>query len=58
MCDANSPNTPYERGTIHVFHTKHYLSYAWGNENKPQSIIIDNRNLSLTQSLYSLLLRL
>jgi Heterokaryon incompatibility protein (HET) len=45
--NRDHPSYPYEA-----------LSYVWGSENKPQSIIIDDQNLSVTQNLYTLLLRL
>jgi hypothetical protein len=34
------------------------LSYFWGGEDKPQSIIIHNQSLKITQNLYTALLRL
>jgi len=39
-------------------HLYEALSYVWGSEDKPQSIIIDDQNLSITQNLYTLLSRL
>jgi len=41
-----------------VSHPYETLSYVWGSEDKPRSIIIDNRNLHVTQNLYTALLRL
>lgn len=34
------------------------LSYVWGSEHKPQSIIIDNQCFKVTQNLYAALLHL
>jgi hypothetical protein len=45
--DSNNSSHPYEA-----------LSYVWGSEDTPQSIVIDDRNLSITQNLYTVLLRL
>ncbi|KAH8730409.1 heterokaryon incompatibility protein-domain-containing protein, partial [Phaeosphaeriaceae sp. PMI808] len=45
--NSNTLSHPYEA-----------LSYVWGSEDKPWSIIIDNQNLSVTQNLYTALLRL
>jgi hypothetical protein len=39
-------------------HPYEALSYVWGSEDKPQSIIIDNQTLNITKNLYALLLRL
>jgi hypothetical protein len=39
-------------------HLYEALSYVWGSEDKPQSIIVDDQNLSITQNLYTSLLRL
>jgi hypothetical protein len=45
--DSDKPSYPYEA-----------LSYVWGSEEKPQSIIIDDQILNITQNLYAALLRL
>ena len=45
--DFDKPSHPYEA-----------LSYFWGSEDKPQSIIVDGQKLYVTQNLYTLLLRL
>jgi hypothetical protein len=34
------------------------VSYVWGSEDKPESVIIDNQRLKITSNLYTLLLRL
>jgi Heterokaryon incompatibility protein (HET) len=44
---SQKPSHPYEA-----------LSYVWGSEDKPRSIIIDNQNLNVTQNLYTALLHL
>ena len=44
---GDQPSYPYEA-----------LSYVWGSENKPRSIIIDGQRLGITENLYALLLRL
>jgi hypothetical protein len=44
---SNNSSHPYEA-----------LSYVWGSEDTPQSIIIDDQNLSITQNLYTVLLYL
>ncbi|OCK84868.1 hypothetical protein K432DRAFT_85503, partial [Lepidopterella palustris CBS 459.81] len=44
---SDKPSYPYEA-----------LSYVWGSEHKPQSIIVDNQNLNVTQNLYVALLHL
>ncbi|KAF2257810.1 ankyrin [Lojkania enalia] len=41
-----------------VSHPYKTLSYVWGSEDKPRSIIIDNQNLNVMQNLYVALLRL
>ena len=41
-----------------VFHPYEALSYVWGSEDKPKSIIVANQYLNITQSLYTALLRL
>lgn len=41
-----------------VSHPYETLSYVWGSEDKPRSIIIDDRNFDVTQNLYVALLRL
>jgi hypothetical protein len=41
-----------------VSHTYETLSYVWGSEDKPHSIIIDDQDLNVTRSLYAALLRL
>jgi hypothetical protein len=41
-----------------VSHPYEALSYAWGSEDKPQSILINNKTLNVTQNLYTALLRL
>ncbi|KAF1813456.1 HET-domain-containing protein, partial [Eremomyces bilateralis CBS 781.70] len=45
--NSNKPSHPYEA-----------LSYVWGSEDKPQTIIIDNQSLDVTQNLYTALLHL
>ena len=39
-------------------HPYEALSYVWGSEDKPESIIIDNNSLNITQNLYTALLYL
>jgi hypothetical protein len=39
-------------------HLYEALSYVWGSEDKPQSIVVDDRNLNITQNLHVVLLRL
>jgi spore maturation protein CgeB len=39
-------------------HPYEALSYHWGNDDKPQSIIVDNHMLSVTENLYTVLKRL
>jgi hypothetical protein len=39
-------------------HPYEALSYVWGSEDKPQSIIIDNQSLNVTQNLHTALLHL
>jgi hypothetical protein len=34
------------------------VSYVWGSEDKPESVLIDNQSLKITSNLYALLLRL
>jgi hypothetical protein len=34
------------------------LSYVWGDDSKPCSFLLDDQNLSITQNLYTMLLRL
>src|SRR5207253_11117573 len=46
------------RNSDNSSHLYEALSYVWGSENKPRSIIIDDQSLSITQNLYALLLRL
>jgi hypothetical protein len=43
----DGPSHPYEA-----------LSYVWGSEDKPCSILVNDRKLSITQNLYTLLLHL
>jgi hypothetical protein len=38
-------------------HPYEALSYFWGSDDKPQSIIIDNQKLAVTENLYKSLLR-
>jgi hypothetical protein len=45
--ESDTINHPYEA-----------LSYVWGSEDTPQSIIIDDQELAITQNLYTVLLRL
>ena len=45
--NSDNPPYPYEA-----------LSYFWGSENKPESIIIDDQNSRITENLYTVLLRL
>jgi Heterokaryon incompatibility protein (HET) len=45
--ETDKANHPYEA-----------LSYVWGSMDKPQSIIIDDQKLEVTQNLYAALLRL
>jgi hypothetical protein len=45
--ESDRTNHPYEA-----------LSYVWGDSHKPQSIIIDNQKLAITQNLYTGLLHL
>ena len=39
-------------------HPYEALSYVWGSENKPRSIVIGNQKLPITQNLYAALSRL
>jgi hypothetical protein len=34
------------------------LSYAWGSEDKPKTIIVDNQSFNVTQSLYTALIHM
>lgn len=45
ILESDTANHPYEA-----------LSYVWGGEDKPQSILIDNKALKVTQNLYTALL--
>jgi hypothetical protein len=45
--NSDRPSYPYEA-----------LSYVWGSESDPRSILIDDQSLSVTQNLYALLSRL
>jgi hypothetical protein len=40
------------------FHPYEALSYVWGSENKPRSILVDDQSLNITDNLYVLLSRL
>jgi Heterokaryon incompatibility protein (HET) len=40
------------------FHLYEAVSYVWGSEDTPRSIIIDNQSLNITENLYVVLLRL
>jgi hypothetical protein len=46
------------RNSDNLFYPYETVSYVWGRENKPRSIIVDDQTLSIIQSLYALLLRL
>jgi len=46
------------RNSNNLSHLYEALSYVWGSEDTPQSIVIDDQNLSITQNLYTVLLRL
>lgn len=47
------------QGSDNASHLYEALSYVWGSEEKPQSIIIeDNLELKITQNLYTVLFRL
>lgn len=46
------------RNSDTVSHPYEALSYVWGSEDIPRSIIIDNQNLNVTPNLYAALLRL
>lgn len=46
------------RNSDKTSHPYEALSYVWGGEKKPQSICVDNHNLSITQNLYTALLHL
>jgi hypothetical protein len=46
------------RNSNDLSHPYEAISYVWGSEEKLKSIIIDGRDLSITQNLYVLLLRL
>ena len=46
------------RHSDNSYHLYEALSYVWGSEDKPQSIIIDDQNLAITQNLYVVLLHL
>jgi Heterokaryon incompatibility protein (HET) len=39
-------------------HLYEALSYVWGSEDKPWSIIVDNQSLNITQNLHTALIRL
>ena len=38
-----------------LYHPYEALSYVWGSEDKPQTIVVDDHNFKITQNLYTAL---